>query len=38
MTKEGETGLALLLATQHAHHLLFVKSRIMKRAMDDLSG
>lgn len=36
MTEEQGTGLAMLLATQHAHHLLFVKSGIMKRAMDDL--
>ena len=37
MTKKGEKGLAMLLTTQHAHHLLFMKSHIMNRAMDDLS-
>ena len=37
MIKSGESGLALLLAMQHAHHLLYIKSGIMKRAMNDLS-
>lgn len=37
MPKKGEIGLALLLTMQHGHHLFFVKSRIMKRAMDYLS-
>jgi hypothetical protein len=37
MSKKGELGVASLLAYQHAHHLLFMKSKIMKHAMDDFS-
>lgn len=36
MPKKGELGAAAFLAMQHGHHLLFLKSIIMRKAMNDL--
>src|SRR5438132_1209396 len=35
MTKKGEKGLAIVMSLLHGHYLLFIKSRIMKAALDD---
>lgn len=35
MSNKTETAMAVLMAMQPSHHLLYIKSRIMKRALDN---
>ncbi len=38
LPKKGELGAAAILAMEHGHYLLFIKSIIMRKAMNDLKS